>query len=114
MTVQNAISAFVRLSLILILGLFPALAIAQEVPEELVSRIIERMGVLNEAIRADRRNLGPGFEIGHSYFVPSGDEEALDDTWYEAVVETEIAPLLREYWFDQPNRVDEHLATLLT
>lgn len=85
----------------------------QDVPSDVVKRINTRMGALNEAIRADRRNLGPGFEIGHSYFVPSSDEEKRDDTWYRAVIETEIAPLVREYWFDQPARADEHLARLL-
>lgn len=83
------------------------------VPGEVVERINHRMGALNESIRADRRNLGPGFEIGHSYFVPTDEEEALDQTWYESIIETEIAPLLREYWFDQPETIDGHLEQLL-
>jgi 5-methylcytosine-specific restriction enzyme B len=86
--------------------------LAQGVPEGIVRRIDSRMKALNSAIRADRKNLGPGYEVGHSYFVPSQDEEDLDDAWYESVVSTEIAPLLREYWFDQPARVDEHLGRL--
>ncbi len=93
---------------------FSQYLLQQDVPEDIVRRINDRMGRLNEAIRADRRNLGPGFEIGHSYFVPSGDEEVLDDTWYEMVVETEVAPLLREYWFDQPSELDRHLGQLLS
>jgi 5-methylcytosine-specific restriction enzyme B len=92
---------------------FSQYLLRQDVPEETVSRINERMGYLNQAIRDDRRNLGPGFEIGHSYFVPSGEEETLDQTWYEAIIETEVAPLLKEYWFDQPTRVDEHVGRLL-
>ncbi|MEX0599306.1 MAG: AAA family ATPase, partial [Rhodothermales bacterium] len=83
------------------------------VPSEIVKRIKERMGALNDAIGEDRKNLGPGYEIGHSYFVPSGEEENLDETWYQAVVDTEIAPLLREYWFDQPARLDKHLRQLI-
>jgi len=84
----------------------------ENVPQEIVTRINERMVELNQVIRKDRRNLGPGFEIGHSYFVPSGDEESLDETWYQAVIDTEIGPLLREYWFDQPDQVDDHLDRL--
>ena len=61
------------------------------------------MRTLNEKIRRDK-DLGPGFEIGHSYFVP---EESADEQWYRAIVETQIAPLLREYWFDRPNQVNE-------
>lgn len=93
---------------------FSQYLLQQDVPDDIVRRINDRMGRLNEAIRADRRNLGPGFEVGHSYFVPSGEEEALDDTWYEMVVETEVAPLLREYWFDQPSQLDQHLGQLLS
>ena len=92
---------------------FTQYLLEQEVPEAIVSRINSRMGALNDAIREDRRNLGPGYEIGHSFFVPSGDEENLDETWYRAVITTEIAPLLREYWFDQPELVDNHVGRLL-
>ena len=87
--------------------------LAQDVPEDLVSRINDRMAAVNQEIRSDRRNLGPGFEIGHSFFVPSGDEESLDESWYESVVRAEIEPLIREYWFDQPSRADELVGKLL-
>jgi hypothetical protein len=92
---------------------FSQYLLQEGVPSEIVSCINARMGSLNRAIREDRKNLGPGYEIGHSYFVPSGEEENLDEAWYEAVIATEIAPLLREYWFDQPRQVDTHLARLL-
>lgn len=69
----------------------------------LVDRIVRNMSELNERIRGDK-DLGPGFEIGHSYFVP---EEAADEEWYLNTVEMQIAPLLREYWFDKPEHVDE-------
>jgi 5-methylcytosine-specific restriction enzyme B len=82
------------------------------VDEDVVKFIEDRMGELNQAIREDR-NLGPGFEVGHSYFVPTADEESLDEAWYRGVVETEILPLLREYWFDAPNRVEEFRGKLL-
>jgi hypothetical protein len=70
----------------------------------LVDRIVERMGKLNEAIAADK-NLGPGYMIGHSYFSSIDDDTELGDEWYRKVVESQIAPTLSEYWFDQPDKV---------
>ena len=83
------------------------------VDEALVDRIVVRFSGLNERIRADRRNLGPGFEIGHSFFCPGDDDEGLDESWYEAIVRQEIEPLLREYWFDRPDHVDGEIRALL-
>lgn len=87
---------------------------AAGVDEALVSKIIDRVSTLNDKIRSDRKNLGPGFEIGHSFFCPGEDDDQLDESWYEAVVQREIEPLLREYWFDRPDRVDEEIQALLT
>ena len=83
------------------------------VPEELVEKIVVRFSALNERIRADRRNLGPGFEIGHSFFCPGDDDAGFDESWYEAIVRREIEPLLREYWFDRPDHVDGEIRALL-
>ena len=83
------------------------------VPENLVDKIVARFLALNGRIRADRKNLGPGFEIGHSFFCPGEDEEGFDESWYEAIVQREIEPLLREYWFDRPDYVDGEIRALL-
>lgn len=83
------------------------------VPDRIIDRIVERVGRVNEDIRSDAKNLGPGFEIGHSYFCPTvevGDPEA----WYRAVVQEEIHPLLEEYWFDEPERVARSMTALDT
>jgi len=80
---------------------------------ELIDRIVSRMTELNDLIREDHRNLGPGFEIGHSFFVPEKGEEAGDDTWYARVIREEIEPLLHEYWFDEPERVSAQVERLL-
>ena len=88
--------------------------IAAGVDEALVDRIVDRFLALNEKIREDRRNLGPGFEIGHSFFCPSDDDERLDESWYDAIVRQEIEPLLREYWFDRADQVDGEIRALLT
>lgn len=79
----------------------------------LVDLIVSRMARLNDHIRADTSGLGPGFEVGHSFFCPSGAEEGIDLEWYRAVIDGEIAPLLREYWFDDPRKADECVAELL-
>ena len=76
----------------------------------LARRISDRIGALNEKISGDQE-LGPGFRIGHSYFVPSEDAEP-SDTWYDHIVATQIAPLLREYWFDSPEDVEKEVAKL--
>ena len=83
------------------------------VPEELVKKIVVRFSALNEKIRADRRNLGPGFEIGHSFFCPGDDDGGFGESWYDAIVRREIEPLLREYWFDRPDHVDGEIRALL-
>lgn len=83
------------------------------ISDELLARIVERMTTLNDDIRRDTQNLGPGYEIGHSFFVPDPDADAPPDGWYEDVVRQEIAPLLREYWPDQPTRAEDRIARLL-
>ena len=77
---------------------------------DLARRISDRMGKLNETIRSDKE-LGRGFQIGHSYFVP-GDDDVPSEDWYKNIVETQIAPLLREYWFDSPEDVEKEVARL--
>jgi 5-methylcytosine-specific restriction protein B len=69
------------------------------ISEEMVKRIVSKVKALNTTITQDK-NLGDGFEIGHSYFctdVPKGSDE---ETWYTHIVDHEIGPQLLEYWFD--------------
>ena len=77
---------------------------------QLVDRIIERMRVVNEQILADKSNLGPGYEIGHSFFCPS---DKATEGWYADVVRGEIEPLLDEYWWEDPEKVRALVAGLL-
>lgn len=60
---------------------------------------------LNAAIAEDD-TLGEGFCIGHSYFCgfKPGD---VTDAKLSAIVEYELVPMLREYWFDDPAKVRE-------
>ncbi|RMT66872.1 hypothetical protein ALP29_00113 [Pseudomonas syringae pv. avii] len=80
----------------------------------LVQDIEGRMGELNAKIAEDER-LGKQFQIGHSYVTPS---ELLDEgttrEWFIRVVETEIAPLLDEYWADTPASAKEAVVNLLS
>jgi 5-methylcytosine-specific restriction protein B len=76
------------------------------IQESIIAEIISRIPELNKKIAADSTNLGPGFEIGHSYFCPSevGD---YGEEWLRLILKTEIVPLLEEYWFDNPKRVKD-------
>jgi 5-methylcytosine-specific restriction protein B len=80
--------------------------------DDLINRIIYRMNNLNSTITADS-DLGAGFLIGHSYFLPTGREESLDEAWYRQVVQTDIIPLLEEYWFDRKEEVEAAAGALL-
>jgi 5-methylcytosine-specific restriction protein B len=72
---------------------------------EKFNRLIECVKDLNSDIAEDD-SLGEGFCIGHSYFcnlaADSLDEWKLDD-----IVEFELLPLLKEYWFDEPDKIKE-------
>ena len=63
--------------------------------ESVINKIIE----LNKKIAEDP-SLGKGFLIGHSYFCNlDPTPESLKDRLKE-IIEYEIVPMLREYWFD--------------
>ena len=77
-----------------------------------VSKIQSKIGELNKKIETSN-DLGAGFRIGHSFFVPN--REVLDSkAWYRSVIQNEIAPLLREYLFDKKkSEVDQEIEHLL-
>lgn len=79
--------------------------------EELARRIDKRLAALNDAIAKDSE-LGIGFRVGHSYFVPQEGEEVSWE-WYEEIVKTQIGPLLEEYWFESPGTPKERIEELL-
>ena len=69
--------------------------------------IEKRIADLNERVAADAR-LGKQFRIGHSYVTPVHRLEAGDTKkWFQQVVDTEIGPLLEEYWFDAPDEAQK-------
>lgn len=70
--------------------------------------LITAVESLNNTIFADE-SLGDGFRIGHSYFCTDGE---ITDEWLKSVVEYEVIPLIKEYWFDEPTKVRDWSATL--
>ena len=83
------------------------------VDDEILRDIQARMIDLNATIAADR-NLGPQFRIGHSVLTPTQEEIGEDQAeWFRQKVVTEIAPLLDEYWFDDPSAVQAAKSSLL-
>ena len=78
----------------------------------LVADIERRIAELNDQIATDAR-LGKQFRIGHSYVTPAHRLEAGDTKkWFQQVVDTEIGPLLDEYWFDAPDEAQKAIARL--
>jgi hypothetical protein len=77
----------------------------------MAARIKDRIERLNTAICEDK-SLGAGFCIGHSYFCHKLENQD-EHEWYRRIVRTEIAPLLREYWFDDRAKADEQEQRLL-
>ena len=60
---------------------------------------------LNLAISEDE-SLGEGFCIGHSYFCNMKPENCTDVA-LASIVDYELVPMLKEYWFDEPGKVRE-------
>lgn len=73
-----------------------------------LNQLISVVETLNDAIAMDE-SLGEGFCIGHSYFCSHQD---ITDGWLQSVVDYEIVPLLKEYWFDEPSKVRDWAANL--
>ncbi len=83
------------------------------ITEDVLIEIRQRMTKLNDEITADR-SLGAQFKIGHSYVTPASGEQIKDArAWFREIVETEIEPLLEEYWFDNLDKARASKTQLL-
>jgi len=81
------------------------------VDPDLVEKIEQRITELNQKIG---ELLGIQFRIGHSYVTPTHRiEPGSTREWFLQVAETEIGPLLEEYWFDDPKAAKDALAKLI-
>ncbi len=70
------------------------------IDSEILVEIEKRLNILNNEISTDT-SLGPQFRVGHSYVTPPFGIPISDAReWFRQVVDTEIGPLLDEYWFD--------------
>ena len=91
---------------------FAAHLVALGASSALIGRIRARLARVNELISSDDA-LGDGFLIGHSHFCSRPPATtAYDEDWFRTLVEFEIGPLLREYWFDRVDRAEEAIAAL--
>lgn len=81
-------------------------SLANEDFDKLVSAIMD----LNEVIENDD-SLGSGFCIGHSYLC-NKDKTDVNSDWLKRVVNFDIAPMLREYWFDNDTKFNNEVQKL--
>ena len=89
------------------------LQLETEMPSDIRERVNTKMVTLNDEIRDDP-SLGENYAVGHSFFCPpKGEPEGGWEEWYKTVVDYEIRPLLREYWFDAPDTANDHADKLL-
>ena len=75
---------------------------------EKFDKIIQGIKALNDVISKDD-SLGNGFCIGHSYFC---DQKELSIDWLENVIEYDIEPMLKEYWFDDASKYESQIKVL--
>lgn len=66
--------------------------------------VVRTIAELNHDI-ADDPALGKGFCIGHSYLCGTSKDK-IKDEWLRAVLRYDIIPLLEEYWFDEPEKLE--------
>lgn len=79
---------------------------------ELIDDFSRRISELNATIEADP-SLKRQFKIGHSFFTPRDDEAVDPVRWFREVVETQVGPLLEEYWYDRLELAGDAKAKLL-
>jgi len=76
----------------------------------MIAKIRRKMATLNDYISNDSQ-LSDAFRIGHSFFCQKPSNRYSDD-WFKEIVETEIIPLLEEYWHDNRSQFDAAVAEL--
>jgi len=83
----------------------------ESISSEKLDNLISIIKLLNSEIATDS-SLGEGFQIGHSYFCGIFPEECTEG-WLELIVRYDILPMLKEYWFDDQDKVDQWENALL-
>ncbi|AKB85361.1 AAA family ATPase [Methanococcoides methylutens] len=90
---------------------FIDLLISQSFSKGFVDNMISKINSLNGKIKSDK-NLGEGFQIGHSFFCNNKKDKS-ENEWFEDIVNYEIQPLLEEYWFDDIEKSQAAINRLL-
>jgi len=88
--------------------------------EEFISKIAKKMNHLNNEIIKKDNALGSPFCIGHSFFTPANPDDNDNKTynyeetrkWFNDIIDAEIKPLLKEYWYDNPAEVEKNIEEL--
>jgi hypothetical protein len=91
--------------------IFEQVLSSKQVTQDIINQIKLNIAELNKSIEKSV-DLGSGFLIGHSFFVPSENIKNSKD-WYNRIIKNEIAPLLKEYWFDRKKTEVEEDINLL-
>jgi 5-methylcytosine-specific restriction protein B len=76
-----------------------------------INEIVTKITRLNKVIKSDK-NLGEGFQIGHSYFCNNKNSKS-EEEWFKDIVKFEIQPHLEEYWFDDRDKYETQVDLLL-
>jgi 5-methylcytosine-specific restriction protein B len=89
---------------------FSSFLASKGVSNSLIGHICSSVLKVNTKIKDDK-NLGDGFQIGHSYFCSfnTGEDENI---WWNEIVNFELRPLLEEIWFDDSSIIKEMLKLL--
>lgn len=72
------------------------------------NKLITQIKTLNDMISTDD-TLGEGFCIGHSYFSNLSD---VSDQTLDEIIDYELAPLLKEYWYDEKSKAEDAIFAL--
>ncbi len=89
---------------------FTAHLLARNIHPDRAQLIVAAMTKLNDTIADPKKSpeLGEGFKVGHSYFC-GGTKVADQRRWLDDIIDLEIGPLLKEYWFDNAKKYEEVL-----
>jgi 5-methylcytosine-specific restriction endonuclease McrBC GTP-binding regulatory subunit McrB len=91
---------------------FKSFLLNQGITEPTVNQVMGKLSSLNQTIRNDK-NLGAGFEIGHSYFCSvEGVTVDQEDEWFNHIIDREVGPQLLEFWFDDKAKAEAEIAKL--
>jgi len=72
----------------------------------MIEKITHKKKLLAIIIRKQYRK-----KKGVSFFTPNKSDK-YDENWYNQVVEYEVEPLIKEYWFDSSDKVNSALDAL--